>query len=789
MMSSMKERLFIIILIGVFMVGTVVFSYYLWQEFNKTNLSASERRTLAELEKIVLVGDYGFPPLSFTDDDGQYSGYEADLVKALEIWMGIPIDYYQMIWSEALDALSAGEVTGITGMRVTAERKLIFNYSDPYWQTSFSFVYNIGNDHEKILARNRPVVVVQKGSATYEYFLENFYREGINFIRVDQPAEAVTVLSKGEADIWFENYQVARYEALKAGMIDLFSYHIVPESIGHYALALGPDNAFLVPILNKGLSSLETNGILSELDRKWFGLTGLRPVPSPWIVTLPVVFYSLFTLFMVILFWNRFLQLRINQKTEELSKSEEKFKAAFEGSHDAIFITTEDGKILDCNQNTLDLFGYRSKEDFLAVSPNKLSPKKQPDNSISNLLSREIVSSVIDSGNILKFDWLHCRKDGSTFPAEVALTVYQLDGQNIIQANITDITERKRILTQLEYLSLHDQLTGLYNRNYFEAELNRLKESRYYPIALISADLDGLKLINDSLGHQAGDQLLKACAAILKESLRNSDLLARVGGDEFCVIMPNTNQETGENIARRIRANILRYNMEHSDLPLGLSLGLATAEKKEMMPNELFRQADDLMYRDKLYRSASDKNKIVQSLLAALAERDYITEGHAQRLEEYCLAVGEKVNLSSRQLTDLALLAKVHDLGKVGIPDQILYKPGSLNDTEWVVMKQHTEKGFRIASASPDLAGIADLILKHHEFWDGSGYPLGLAGEDIPIECRILAIVDAYDAMTHERPYAKAKTQQEAMEEIRDGAGSQFDPFLAEVFIAIIENN
>jgi diguanylate cyclase (GGDEF)-like protein/PAS domain S-box-containing protein len=787
-MFSMKKNLMVIFLGSMFVIATASLGFYLWQEYKNTNLTAAERRTLAELDNIVLVGDYGFPPLSFTDDEGQYSGYEADLVNVLEIWLGIPIVYYQMIWSEALEALAAGEVTGITGMRVTSERALIYNFSEPYWQTSYSFVCTAGSDYETILASDYPVVIVQKGSATYEYFLNNFYREDIEFIWIEYPAEAVTILGKGEADLWFENYHVARHEVLKAGMIDLFVFYIIPESIGNYAFALGPDYTFLVPIINKGLLNMERDGILSELDNKWFGLTDLRPAHSPWRLTMPVAAYSLFTLFLLILFWNRFLQMRIDHKTEELRKSEEKLRASFEGAHDSIFITTKEGKILDCNINTLDLFGCKSKDEFLALNYKELSPKKQPDSSRSDLLSREIVRSVIDSGNLLKFEWLHLRKNGSTFPAEVALTTYQLDGQNVIQASISDITERKRIQNQLEFLSMHDQLTGLYNRAYFEEDLKRLKDSRHYPITLISADLDGLKLINDSLGHQTGDLLLVACAGILKESIRTSDLLARIGGDEFCIVMPKTDQETGESIARRIRSNISQYNKEHSDLPLGLSLGLATAKKNDVMLNELFKQADDLMYRDKLYRSASVKNKVVQSLLAALAERDYITEGHAQRLEENCLAVGEKINLSSRQLADLALLAKVHDLGKVGISDQILYKPASLSAEEWTIMKRHTEKGFRIARSSPDLSGIADLILKHHERWDGSGYPLALSGEDIPIECRILALVDAYDAMTHDRPYAKAKSLEEAIIEIKNGAGNQFDPYLAEIFIAIIEN-
>jgi len=171
--------------------------------------------------------------------------------------------------------------------------------------------------------------------------------------------------------------------------------------------------------------------------------------------------------------------------------------------------------------------------------------------------------------------------------------------------------------------------------------------------------------------------------------------------------------------------------------------------------------------------------------MTALAERDYLTNGHALRLADFCRQVGERVGLSSRQLSDLALLANVHDLGKVGIPDSILFKKGKLSSEEWQVMRLHPEKGYRIAITSPDLSPVADLILKHHERWDGQGYPLGLSGEEIPVECRILAVVDAFDAMTSDRPYSKARKVEEALSEILKCSGTQFDPNLVDIFISL----
>jgi len=369
---------------------------------------------------------------------------------------------------------------------------------------------------------------------------------------------------------------------------------------------------------------------------------------------------------------------------------------------------------------------------------------------------------------------------------EKSLKAANLELESILKQLTTaeealDYSEEK-----LYFLSYHDQLTGLYNRAYFEAKLRQLNSKPEYPTTIITADIDGIKLINDTIGHDAGDRLLKACANIIQEAQSGSGIPARIGGDEFAVILPLAGKEEGECIARQVRYQVFLYNQEHPRLPLSLSLGVATAENSSTTLKELFKQSDDLMYMDKLRRSTSARNNVAQSLMAALAERDYFTQGHARRLEKMCLAVGEKVGLASHQLADLVLLAKVHDLGKVGISDQILFKPGPLSKEEWAIMKQHSEKGYRIASSSPDLISVADLILKHHENWDGSGYPLGLKGEDIPIECRILAIADAYDTMIHERPYQKAVSKKKAIAELRKSAGSQFDPYLADVFITLI---
>lgn len=358
-----------------------------------------------------------------------------------------------------------------------------------------------------------------------------------------------------------------------------------------------------------------------------------------------------------------------------------------------------------------------------------------------------------------------------------------------ILAIVRDITDRKHMEQQLRYIGLHDPVTGLYNRLYFEEEMLRLEDCRQCPVGLIVCDLDGLKLVNDTLGHSQGDTLLKATAHVIRSCFRASDVVARIGGDEFAILMPLSDLATTEQACQRIRNASTEYSLSNPLIPISISVGMAIKSDPAVPMNAVFKEADNNMYREKLHHSQSNRSAIVQTLATAMEARDFITDGHADRLQDIVADMGDSLGLTASTISDLRLLARFHDIGKVGVPDHILFKSGKLTTEEYTIMQRHSEIGYRIAQSSPDLTPIADWILKHHERWDGQGYPLGLAADDIPLACRILGIADAYDAMTNDRPYRQAMTRQEAIAEIRHCSGSQFDPQLVEIFITIIENN
>jgi diguanylate cyclase (GGDEF)-like protein/PAS domain S-box-containing protein len=474
-----------------------------------------------------------------------------------------------------------------------------------------------------------------------------------------------------------------------------------------------------------------------------------------------------------------FAQLR---SKEALQESEQLFRQLFEQAAIGIIISSAEHTVIEANQKALAILGYVREELLHMHAEDILHPGDIEEIPLSASMDRMLSDKTVSMERRFR------TKKGEYIDVLVNLArmpYYSEDASHMVM--FQDITERKRMEDRLREMSLYDSLTGLYNRNFFEEEMARLSNGRSAPVGIVVCDLDGLKFVNDALGHQSGDELLTAASGILRRSFRSSDILARIGGDEFAVLLPESGQKETHKMTQRLRRSVEEYNNHSPRIPVSLSLGYAVSEKGPLDMQALFREADNRMYREKIQREQSARSAIVQGLTSAIEARDFVTEGHCDRLQELADPLARSVDLPEDRINDLFLFARFHDLGKVGIPDRILFKPGRLTDIEFQEMKRHSEIGHRIAQSVVDLEPIADWILKHHERWDGQGYPLGLSNGDIPLECRILAIVDAYDAMTSNRPYRRAMGHAEAVRELQRCSGTQFDPDLVEKFIGIVE--
>lgn len=470
----------------------------------------------------------------------------------------------------------------------------------------------------------------------------------------------------------------------------------------------------------------------------------------------------------------------LSRTISELSAGEQRFRMITENMVDLVALTDLEGYMQYISPSHEHIIGWKvrqmlGKNVFTAIHPDDVEAAKEAYNQIiSSRVQGSFIYRVLKANG--EYRWLETK--GKPL----------LDGKGQVVAMVTasrDIHERKQTEERMIFMAEHDALTGLYNRSFFENQMRLLDMNLTVPVGLIICDLDGLKFINDTLGHQAGDDLLLASAEILVNSAPEDSIVARLGGDEFGVLLPKYDDNLSSIVADNLRNAIAEYNITHPDI-LSISMGYATRMTPHVSLPAIYKEADQHMYREKLLHNQSARSAVVDVVMTALEARDFITEGHTDRLQDVVTLIARRLGLPENRINDLTLFARFHDIGKVGVPDSILFKPGRLTPEEFEEMKKHSEIGYRIAQSSPELVHIADFILKHHEWWDGNGYPLGIAGEDIPLECRIVSVADAYDAMNSDRPYRKALATENIIKELTGGAGSQFDPIVIEIFLGIL---
>lgn len=461
---------------------------------------------------------------------------------------------------------------------------------------------------------------------------------------------------------------------------------------------------------------------------------------------------------------------------QEISRQKVFYEALFLNTPDAVVRLDQNHVVLEVNQKFIDMFGYtpdevrgRNLDDFVAGRDKGEE-------------ARALTEIFLAGGEVYAESIRYAKGDR---PLEVSIKGIPILYQNWSDGGYTiysDISQRKAQERELIYRGNHDDLTGLYNRRFFGEQVERMDREWRGPVSVIVADVNGLKLINDALGTDVGDTVIKVFAEIFAEKCSPEMLPSRIGGDDFAVLLPGYGDFETELIVDKMkrRCNGVRL----SEIPFSVSFGWAVRKSPEEPLRHTLKTAESFMNRHKLTEATSARGDTIQTIINTLHEKNTREEEHSQRVSMLSCALGEALGVDERQQRELKAMGLLHDIGKIAVDETILNKTERLTADEFDQIKRHPEIGYRILSSVNDMAEMAEYVLAHHERWDGKGYPRGLKGFEIPYLSRIICVVDAYDAMTRDRAYRKAMTEEAALQELQDNAGIQFDPEIVKVFLA-----
>jgi diguanylate cyclase (GGDEF)-like protein/PAS domain S-box-containing protein/putative nucleotidyltransferase with HDIG domain len=463
----------------------------------------------------------------------------------------------------------------------------------------------------------------------------------------------------------------------------------------------------------------------------------------------------------------------LKRSEDAIKLSEKKFSSYIGNAPDGVFVVDDKGQYLEVNRAATEMTGY-SKDELLHMTIRDILSEESQEAGMNDFFT------LLEKGS-MRGSLQYKHKDGTK--KWMALDAVKLTEHSFL-GFAKDITYQKKVEEQLLHISYHDQLTGLGNRRFYEEELKRLDTKINLPLTFVMGDVNGLKLINDSFGHTMGDQLLKKVAEVIKTGCRADDMIARVGGDEFIIVLPKTDALEAEQIIQRMKE--LSFKEKVCGMDISISFGYATKSSEEEDIQEIFVHAEDLMYRHKRAESTGNRSKTIDLVLNTLYKKSGREQLHSIQVSEICAAIASKMGFSKNDVNQIKIAGLMHDIGKIEIDEKILNKPEKLSKDEWERMQRHPEIGYRILNSINGFSAVADAVLEHQERWDGKGYPRGLKGEEISLHARIIAVADSYDAMTTHRTFGKALSEEDAINEMKRCSGTQFDPAIAQILIEMV---
>ncbi len=441
---------------------------------------------------------------------------------------------------------------------------------------------------------------------------------------------------------------------------------------------------------------------------------------------------------------------------EKISIDRNLFRTTIDSIGDGVISTDIDGNVNIMNKVAEELTGWE-----------RSAAKGMPIQRVFNIVNGStdqpctgILDSVIKKGQTIELekDTFLVKKNNERITIEDSASPIKDENGQIKGAVIVfrDYTEKKEKQDKIEYLSYHDNITGLYNRHFLEEEMKRLDVERNLPITIGMIDVNGLKMVNDVFGHDSGDWLLRKIADVLKEQCRADDIVARFGGDEFVILLPKTNSKDTELIMNRI--NKALDILEKENFILSVSAGWSTKENINQEMKEVLEEAESRMYQKKITETQKMRHRTIDLILKKYYEDNPKEKAHSEEVGELSSKIGKLMNLNDEKIRDLRLAGLTHDIGK------------SVTGLKIDKIKRHPEIGYQIIKSADKYSNVAEIILSHHERWDGKGYPRRLSGEEIPLGARIMAV-------------ALAWLKTESIEDLQECSGKQLDPEIVKLFL------
>jgi diguanylate cyclase (GGDEF)-like protein/PAS domain S-box-containing protein/putative nucleotidyltransferase with HDIG domain len=488
------------------------------------------------------------------------------------------------------------------------------------------------------------------------------------------------------------------------------------------------------------------------------------------------------------------LEVQVRKRTQELEEANNALKESkdqlyliLDSTAEGIYGIDKQGNCIFCNASSLKMLGYKNHEELIGKNMHRQIHHSYRDGTSMSIEECKIFKALKTGEGTNVDDEVFWKADGTSIAVEYHSYPQYKNGE-LVGAVITflDNTERKRNEDYIKYLSYHDSLTRLYNRMFFEEEMRRLNTERSLPLSIIFGDVNGLKLTNDIFGHAAGDDLLRKTAEILIKVCREEDIMARMGGDEFAILLPKTSAQVALKIIERIKN-------EFSKEPIGvikysISMGYDTKVKMNKSIEETMENAEDMMYKEKMLNRKIIDSSMIQTIIETLHNASEREKQHSINVSKLCQNIGRALKLPEPEIRKLKEAGYLHDVGKIVLGNEILKKNEKLTEEEKKEMQQHPVVGYRILNLFGETLDIAEGVLHHHEGWDGSGYPKGLKGEEIPKLARIIKVAESYDSMVNKHQYHHMK-KEEALKEIEAKSGIIYDPEIVKIFIQMMKNH